>query len=84
MPRSQRLCPVCNAGLPGDEYHLVFECRGLQHVRDKYPGLFGQHAGTMIQFMWQADLCGVAKYVMDCLVVYYDTDPEGGQASDQP
>ena len=46
--------------------------------------LFGEHAGTMIQFMWQADLHGVAKYVTDCLGVYYDADPDRGRASDQP
>ena len=63
---------------------LVFECRGLQHIRDRYPGLFGHHAETMIQFMWQADLHGVAKFVTDCLGVYYDTDPDRGRASDQP
>ena len=40
----------------------------------------------MVQFMWQADLHGDAKYVTDCLGVYYDTDPKRGRAyaSDQP
>ena len=84
IPRSQRFCHVCSVGQPGDEYHLVFECRGLQRIRDRYPGLFGHHAETMIQFMWQADLHGVAKFVTDCLGVYYDTDPDRGRASDQP
>ncbi len=32
---------------------------------------------TMVQFMWQADLYGVAKFVTDCLGVYNDTDPRG-------
>ena len=27
---------------------------------------------------------GVAKYVTDCLGVYYDTDPERSRASEQP
>ena len=45
-------------------------------------GLF-EHR-TIVQIMWQADLYGVAKFVTDCLGVYYDTDPRGGQASDQP
>ena len=82
VPRSQRFCHVCNVGQPGDDYHLVFECRGLQlSLRDRYPGLFGQHAGTMVQLMWQADLHGVAKYVTDCLGIHYDTDPERGRAS---
>jgi len=38
VPRSQRLCTVCNVGQPGDGYHLVFECQGLRHIRDRYPG----------------------------------------------
>jgi len=62
---------------PGDELHLVFE---YQDICDKYPGLFGQHARTMVQFMWQADMHGVAKFVTDSLGVYSSTDPEGIQA----
>ena len=46
--------------------------------QDRYPGLFGDHARTMLQFMWQADLHGLAKYVTECLGVYYDTDPISG------
>ena len=61
-------------------HFFSLECRGLQHIRDRYLGLFGQHAGTMVQFMWQADLHGVAKYVTDCLGVSYDTGPERGRA----
>ena len=56
----------------------------MQHIRYRYPGLFGQNAGTMVQFMWQADMHGVAKFVADCLGVYVSTDPEGDQAPDQP
>ena len=54
VPRSQRLCPVAMLGQPGDEFHLVIEGQFLQQLYQKYPGLFGQHAGTMIQIMWQA------------------------------
>ena len=82
VPRSRRLCIVCQVGQPGDEYHLVFEGQGLQHMRDRYPGLFEQR--TVVQFMWQADLYGVAKFVTGCPGVYHATDPRGGQASDQP
>ena len=39
----------------------------------------------MVKYTWQADLQmqlhGVAKYVTGYLVVYYRTDPAGGQAS---
>ena len=78
VPRSQRICSVCHVGQPGDEFHLVLECQGLQHIRD--PGLFGQNAGTIVQCMWQAELHGVSKFVTDCMGVYYSTDPEGRQA----
>jgi len=84
VPRSQRLCSVCHAGQPGDDYHLVFECQGLEYIRQNYPGLVGQHASTMIHYMWQADLHGVAMSVTECLGVYYSIDPDGGHASDQP
>ncbi len=63
---------------------LVFECQALQHTRDRDPMLFEEHAGTMLQFMWRADLHGVAQFVTDCLGAYNVPDPERGQASHQP
>ena len=38
----------------------------------------------MLQFMWQDDIRGVAMFIKECLGVFYGTDPDGGQASDQP
>lgn len=32
--------------------------------------------GTMVHFMWQADLFGVAQFVTDCLDAYYIPDPK--------
>ena len=84
VPRLHRVCTLCAGENPGDEQHVVFECPGLQDIRDRYPGLFGEHAATMLQFMWQDDICGVAMFIKECLGVYYGTDPDGGQASDQP
>ena len=63
---------------------LYSECPGLQAIRDRHVGLFGEHAATMIQFMWQDDIRGVAMFIKECLGVYYGTVPDGGQASDQP
>ena len=43
LPRFQRFCLKCHAQgdlAVGDEYHLVFECPAVQHVRDRYPHLF--------------------------------------------
>ena len=57
-------------------------CHAVSHAM--YGHLFGQHARTMLQFIWQTDLHGVASFIADCLDVYHITDPEGGQASDQP
>ncbi len=47
----------------------------------RYQGLFGEHAATMLQFMWQDDIRGVAMLIKECLGVYHGTDPDGGQAS---
>ena len=84
--RLHRVCTLCAGGNPGDEHHVVFECPGLQNIRDKHPGLFGEHAATMLQFMWQDDIRGVAIFIQECLDRCYgaNPDPEGGQASDQP
>ena len=84
IPRLHRVCTLCAGENPGDEQHVVFECPGLQDIRDRYQGLFGEHAATMLQFMWQDDIRGVAMFIKECLGVYYGTDPDGGQASDQP
>ena len=84
VPRLHRVCTLCAGEHLGDEQHVVFECPGLQAIRDRHLGLFGEHAATMIQFMWQDDIRGVAVFIKECLEVYYGTDPDGGQASDQP
>ncbi len=84
VPRLHRVCTLCAGENPGDEQHVVFECPGLHDIRDRYPGVFGEHAATMLQFMWQDDIRGVAMFIKECLGVYHGTDPDGGQASDQP
>ena len=70
----------------GDERHLVFECSTVQHVRDKYPGLFSGPGQTMQQFMWQADIAGVVHFVRDSmLVLLSELDDEGrGGTNDGP
>ena len=61
IPRLHRVCTLCAGENPGDEQHVVFECPGLQDIRDRYQNLFGEHAATMLQFMWQDDIRGVAS-----------------------
>ncbi len=55
--RLQRVCKLCQTGNPGDEQYrvqlAVFKCPALQGVADKSNGLFGDHATTMVQFMWR-------------------------------
>jgi len=58
---------------------LEFKYQALQHICSRIPGLFGQHAGMMVQTMWQA-----ARFVTNSLEAYHIPDPERGQASDQP
>ena len=43
IPRLHRVCTLCAGENPGDEQHVVFECPGLQDIRDRYQGLFGEH-----------------------------------------
>ena len=38
----------------------------MQTVRDRYPALFSSAQGSVQLFMWQADIVGVAHFVMDC------------------
>ena len=67
--------------VPGIVSQSNVSCQGLQHTCDRYPVL-SEHARTMLHFMWQADLYGVAKSVTYCLGAYLT--PGGVQASDQP
>ena len=83
VPRMQRVCPRCDLHEIGDEKHMVFTCTALQHIRERHAGLFSASIVTMLDFMWQADLVGVAKFVMDCLD-FFPADVGNNVASDQP
>ena len=64
VPRLQQVCTLC----AGDERHVVFECPGLQDICDGHEGLFGEHAATVIQFMWQNDIRGVAIFMRNASI----------------
>ncbi len=32
-PRSERVCRKCSAGMPEDEYHVVFDCAACSDLR---------------------------------------------------
>jgi len=61
---------------------MCLSVRALQHVCGSNPRLIGQHASTMVQFVWQVDLHGVAQFVTNCLDAYDSPDPESSHAPD--
>ena len=67
-----------------DEKHLFFDCPAVQPVRDRYPALFGHGRHTMQLFMWQADLVGVAHFIMDCFNALGAQSDAHDDASDSP
>ena len=79
----QRVCQHCDLNEIGDEKHMVFACNAVQHIRERHAGLFSASIVTMLDFMWQADLVGVAKFVMDCLD-FFHADVGNNRTSDQP
>lgn len=83
VPRMQRVCQKCDLHEIGDEKHLIFTCPAVQHVRDRYAGLFSESVHTMLEFMWQDDLVGVAKFLMDCFDVI-SAAVEDDRTSNQP
>ena len=68
VPRSQRLCPLCE-GPYADERHALLECPALVELRRKHGRLFGGHL-SMRQFMWQRDMIPLVQYVVECLKAF--------------
>ncbi len=82
VSRAQRHCHLCDMHALGDERHLVFECPGMQGIRDRYPSLFA--VTTMQHFMWQDDIVGVALFVRDCFDLINAPDDDEDALSNQP
>lgn len=82
-PRLRRFCPKCDDRVLGDEYHLVFECPAVAHLRLRYAALFVPQGQTMLQFLWQRDMVSVVRFVRDCLAVLLSHDDADG-SSNQP
>ena len=86
VPRHERICLLCNSGSLCDEKHVVFQCSGLQDLRDEYASLF-LDACTMKEFLWQDDLVSVAKFIHACLDKMFSCVTglsNDSQTSDQP
>ena len=65
VPRSQRLCPLCQSQYC-DERHALLECPALVSLREKYHQLFCVH-NSMRQFLWQNNMILLVRYVIKCL-----------------
>jgi len=59
----------CASGALGDEQHLLFECPFGARVCAEYAHLFTPGC-TMLEFMQQRDIRGVACFILACLKIY--------------
>lgn len=51
----------------------------VRYCSDEYCGLYGNIRAIGVQFMWHVELHGIAKSVVDCLIVPTDADPRSFQ-----
>ena len=72
----QRACQACSTGAMGDERHMIFECTSVQHLRQRYAGLFHGLPMTVKQFVWQQDIVQVIYFITDCLDVMLQPGPD--------
>ena len=52
--------------LGSHERHLLLGYPAMQTIRDRYLAFFSPAKGSMPLFMWQPDIVGVARFVMEC------------------
>jgi len=67
---------VYPSGNLGDEQHLVSKYPALQGVRDRYIGLFGDHAATVVQLMWPDYTRAVVQFIKECMDAHDDPGPQ--------
>ena len=71
LERCQRKCLLCHRNLPGDEYHIIFECPAVAHIRQQHQSLF--HPGqSMKDFQWSNTVHDLSKCIG--LLLKYHTD----------
>ena len=65
VPRSQRLCTLCQSPY-SDERHAFLECPALTHLRQQHQQLYCAH-GSMRQSLWQSDMLQLVRLFTECL-----------------
>ena len=61
LPRHLRRCTLCSSLSTGDERHYLFECSGLQGVRDHFSSLFDDASGSMQCLVWHKNQKAVSQ-----------------------
>ena len=81
VPREDRKCLYCDAGVVEDELHFLFECQAYEHIRRNYQAdLFSVFSGDIPfveaaranpalvrRFMDSEHASRVARYVFECV-----------------
>lgn len=67
QPRHLRTCTACDAGVVGDEKHLLLECGATAGVRQQFADLFAQPNVAMHQLVWHKNRRHVAAFLLQCL-----------------
>ncbi len=66
IPRYLRSCDFCHSNAVDDEYHVIFECTAVQHIRQQYMHLFrGTHIvpGSVQSFMSGNDQLQLVNFI---------------------
>ncbi len=67
ISRALKVCTLCQTGNRGNEQHVAVEGPASQGVRDRYTGLFRDHATTLTQLMWQQDTRELGTCIKECM-----------------
>lgn len=66
IPRHLRVCHFCNLNAVDDEYHVIFECAALQHIRQQFLCLFRGDTivpGSVHSFMSRPDQLQLVNFI---------------------
>ena len=69
LPRHDRGCTACPAGVVGDEQHMMMECEATAGVREQFADLFVQPNLSMQQLVWHPNRIRVAAFMLQCMAV---------------